>query len=214
MPSKSIKRLLTKYMPRFIESIKLLDGEYLNLPYHEERMYNTLWQVTGVKPTRTLSQLLDLELRPSRGLYKCRVVYSEDRHYVEYVPYTMKPVGSLKLVKNDAIDYKYKFEDRNELNEMFNQRGACDDVIIAKNGFVTDASYANLLLKFGNDWVTPTTCLFNGVMRQCLLAEGKIQEDEIRVNDLIRFDSVKLINALLGMEGNEVPINKIFFDAK
>ncbi|MFM8741521.1 MAG: hypothetical protein ACKOC0_15160, partial [Cytophagales bacterium] len=111
-------------MPRFIESIKLLDGKYHNLPYHEERMYNTLWQVTGTKPAQTLSQLLDLELRPSRGLYKCRVVYSEDSHYVEYAPYTIKPVGSLKLVKNDAIDYKYKFENRTELNEMFNQRGA------------------------------------------------------------------------------------------
>jgi hypothetical protein len=31
---------------------------------------------------------------------------------------------------------------------------------------------------------------------------------------LIRFNSVKLINALLGMDGNEVPITKIFFDAK
>lgn len=201
-------------MPRFIESIKLLDGEYHNLRYHEERWQRTLLQVTGVNPPQTLSQLLDLELRPLSGLYKCRVVYSEDTHHVEYIPYTMKPIRSLRVVKNDAIDYRYKFENRTELNEMFNQRGECDDVVIAKNGFVTDASYANLLLRFGNDWVTPTTCLLNGVMRQRLLADGKIQQDEIRVNDLIKFDGVKLINAMLGIEGNEVPINNIFFDAK
>ena len=143
-----------------------------------------------------------------------RSVYSEDTHHVEYIPYKMKPIRSLRVVKNDAIDYRYKFENRTELNEMFNQRGECDDVVIAKNGFVTDASYANLLLRFGNDWVTPTTCLLNGVMRQRLLADGKIQQDEIRVNDLIKFDSVKLINAMLGIEGNEVPIDNIFFDAK
>jgi 4-amino-4-deoxychorismate lyase len=200
-------------MPRFIESIKLLDGEYHILRYHEERMHRTLMQVTGMKPTHSLSQLLDLELRPLRGLYKCRVVYSEDNHYVEHVPYTMKPIGSLKVVPGDSIDYKYKFENRTELNNMFSQRGACDDIIIVKKGFVTDASYANLLLKFGNDWVTPTTCLLNGVMRQCLLADGKIREDEIRVNDLFKFESVKLINAMVGMEGNEVPISKIIFDA-
>ncbi|MFM8913812.1 MAG: aminotransferase class IV [Flammeovirgaceae bacterium] len=196
-------------MLQFIESIKLLDGEYHNLPLHDERRYHTLVKVTGMKPKETLSQLLDLTLRPLKGLYKCRVIYNEDACQVEHVPYAMKRFDSLKVVSNDSIDYSFKFENRTDLNEIFQQRGACDEVVIVRNGWVTDASYANLLFKFGNDWITPTTCLLNGVMRQRLLADGKIKEDEIRVNDLSKFESVKLINAMLVMDGNEVPVNKI-----
>ncbi|MFM7858213.1 MAG: aminotransferase class IV, partial [Flammeovirgaceae bacterium] len=196
-------------MSLFIESIKLLDGEYHNLHLHDERRHTTLLHLTGKEPSQSLSQLLDLELRPLMGLYKCRVVYSQNTHAIDYVPYTMRKITSLQVVECDTVEYRYKLADRTKINDLHRQKGDADEIIIVKNGFITDASYANLIFKFGNDWITPNTYLLNGIMRQKLLMDGRIKEEEIRTKDLPKFGSVKLINAMVGMDGNEIQMDKL-----
>lgn len=196
-------------MPQFIESIKLLNGQFYNLPQHEERRRKTLLHYFGMEPQRTLSQILKLELIPFNGLYKCRVVYHEDGQYVDFVPYTAKKISSLRIVRDDSINYPYKCEDRKRLNELFEMRGACDDVIIIKNGWITDASYANVVFKRGSEWITPKRYLLNGTMRQQLIKDNIIGEEEIQEEDIYKFESVKLVNSMLGFEGVEIPIANI-----
>jgi 4-amino-4-deoxychorismate lyase len=196
-------------MPQFIESIKLLNGQFYNLPSHEERRRNTLLKYFGMEPQLTLSQILKLELIPFKGLYKCRIVYNKDNQYVSFVPYTFKKIQTLKVVRDDSIDYIFKFEDRARLNELYESRGSCDDIVIVKNGWITDASYANVVFKRKKEWITPNGYLLNGTMRQQLLEEGKIVEGEVREKDIPKFESVKLINSMLGFESIEVSIDKI-----
>jgi 4-amino-4-deoxychorismate lyase len=89
------------------------------------------------------------------------------------------------------------------------QRGKSDDIIIVRNGFVTDASYANLIFRKGNEWFTPTTYLLAGTMRAFLLDSNRIKSTEICAEDLVNYESCKLINAMLDMNSQEIPISSI-----
>lgn len=49
-------------------------------------------------------------------LYKASVVYGEEGiEDIQYAPYSMKDIHSLKIVKDDDIDYSFKSTDRNNL---------------------------------------------------------------------------------------------------
>jgi len=82
-----------------------------------------------------------------KGLVKCRIVYSNDIQEITYTPYQPKSIKSLKLVEDNTIDYHCKYLDRNHINELYTQRGNCDDIIIVKNGMLTDSSYSNIALR-------------------------------------------------------------------
>jgi 4-amino-4-deoxychorismate lyase len=123
----------------------------------------------------------------------------------------VKPVTQLKLVVSDDVEYSFKYADRNHLQQLFAFRGDCDDVLIIKKGFVTDCSYANVIFKQNNQWVTPATPLLKGVMRQRLLQTGIIKEAAIHVDEIARFESCKLINALLELNGPEIDVDHIVY---
>jgi len=80
----------------------------------------------------------------------------------------------------------------------------CDDIIIVKNGFVTDSFAANILFLDGVQWITPTTPLLNGTKRQFLLDQGIIAEKEIREEDIRTYQKVGLINAMIDFD--EMPV--------
>jgi len=112
-------------------------------------------------------------------------------------------------VYDNAISYDYKFEDRTELENLFSQRDDCEDIIIIKNYQVTDASYANLIFRKNNQWFTPKTFLLNGTARKQLLERKIIFEEKITINDLQRYEKVKLINAMLQFDGPEIDVSQI-----
>lgn len=196
-------------MSRLIESVYLKDGEFRNLKYHQVRMEYSSKELFGVPNKWRLDSKLHAAGYPESGVYKVRVVYEEEVRQIEFVPYQAKPVQSLRLVSSDAISYAHKYEHRQSLNELYQQRENCDDIIIIKNGFVTDASYANLIFKKGKEWFTPTTFLLAGTMRAFLLDSNQIKPTQIRVEDLHKYESCKLINAMLDMEAPEIPVSSI-----
>lgn len=196
-------------MSRLIETVYLKDGEFRNLKYHQVRMESSSKELFGVPNDWTMEKKLQSSEYPKSGLYKVRVIYDTEVKQVEFVPYLPKPVQSLKLISSEAISYAHKFENRQTLNELYQQRGNCDDIIIVKNGFVTDASYANLIFKKGDEWFTPATFLLPGTMRTFLLDSHRIKSTEIHIDDLVKYDSCKLINAMLGMDAPEIPVSSI-----
>lgn len=196
-------------MSRLIESVYLKDGEFRNLKYHQLRIESSSKELFGVPNKWTLENKLQSSEYPETGLYKVRVVYDREVRQIEFVPYVAKSVRSLKLIDSDAILYRHKFEDRQALDELYQQRGSCDDIIIVKDGFITDASYANLLFRKESEWFTPATYLLAGTMRACLLYSQQIKSTEVRVEDVVKYDSCKLINAMLGMDAPEIPVSSI-----
>ena len=198
-------------MSRLIESIKLVDGKYFNLSYHNQRMNNSLTELYGSSQPFNLEEFLPSLGFSKKGLYKCRVIYDDGTKHVEFVPYAAQSIETLKIVEDNSIAYPHKFKDRGKIDRAFGRREDCDDILIIKNNLVTDSSYSNIVFKKNGSWVTPESPLLAGTMRQQLLDKGLIKTEVIRKQDIETFDYFKLINAMLGFEGPEVRIKNIIF---
>jgi 4-amino-4-deoxychorismate lyase len=197
-------------MSLLIESIKLLDGEFCNLFYHEQRMNRSLKILCGVHNHFDLEQFLSGLERPTTGLYKCRIVYDEKVTDVEFIAYTPATINSLRIVEHDRINYEFKYVDRKTINRLHDLRKDKDDILIVKRGLVTDSSYSNIVFRKGKRFFTPWSALLKGTMRQNLIEKGVIQEEEIRVEDISTFETFKLINAMLEFDGPEIEVSNIF----
>jgi 4-amino-4-deoxychorismate lyase len=198
-------------MSLLIESIKLLDGEFFNISYHEQRMNRSLKELCGAEDFFDLAKFLEKCEAPEQGLYKCRITYDEHSNDVEFFQYAPASVKSLKIVENDRIDYEFKYKDRSEIERLFAQRKTCDDILIIKDGFVTDSSYSNIVFRKGKRWVTPWSALLKGTMRQSLLERNIIEEEDIRVEDIASFETCRIINAMLEFNSPEIDVSKIVF---
>ncbi len=182
-------------MFRFLESIKVSDGQPFLLNLHQKRVNDT-FACFGEEGFIDLQSILhDRSVQP-KGLYKFRISYSLDNVYsTELIQYKRNEISRFLLVENNEIDYHFKFEERKEFETMkSNANGA--EIIIVKDNHITDTSYSNLLFLKDNVWFTPSAFLLNGVQRQHLLHSGKIKTADITLNNLKEFSHVKLINAL------------------
>ncbi len=180
----------------FLETIKVEDGIYYHLSYHQNR-YECVLNSFNVKNIQKLETYLDA---PKKGLYRCRLIYNQHKIIdVEYIEYKKREIRSLKLVYDDEIDYSYKYSERNNINSLFSLRGDCDDILIVKNGFITDTSIANVAL-FDGIWKTPKFPLLKGTTRARYLNEGKIIESGIKVSDIKNFTKIALLNAMVDFD--------------
>ncbi len=195
-------------MYRLIESICVREGNLQRLRLHEARIDRTLAALQLERRWALNEALAKVHLPPS-GLFKCRVLYTADDAKVELQPYTIPSVTSLRMIVANDLEYQHKWEDRERLHALWQQRGLCDDVLIIKNGMVTDTFYANIVFRKGDEWFTPDTFLLQGTMREALIKSGKIRETRIRAADIFQFDSFKLINALMEWNAPESNISNI-----
>ncbi len=177
--------------------------------YHEGRIRESRQNLLGLPGTIPLNEHLQVPLEFTKGLVKCRMVYSDTVHNITFSRYKPAPVRSLKIVHSDTIDYSYKYEDRSGLDILKSKREKCDDILIVKNHKISNTSFTNLVLYDGYRWVTPAAPLLNGTCRQRLLEEQLIIEDDIHINDLERFTHVSLINAMLDPGECVIPVCKI-----
>jgi 4-amino-4-deoxychorismate lyase len=187
-------------MSLLFEVIKVQNGELQNIDYHNNRMSRSLLEIFGVKDHIHLENLINIPINLDNQVYKCRVIYSNKIDRIQFEPYTQKIIKSLKLVACNDIDYRNKYFDRSKINELFEQRENCDDILIVKNGFVSDTSYANVVFWDGSKWITPSTPLLPGTKRQKLIDEKIITEKEIKVPDLKSFEKARIINAMIDLE--------------
>ena len=191
-------------MSLLVESLKLKNGVVQNLEYHQMRMNRAMDELFPDAGTVDLAKAIAVPENCVSGVFKVRVLYGSSIGKIEIEPYVPKSIQSLKVVRHESVDYHLKYIDRQILQQLFAQRENCDDIIIVKNGLVTDSFAANLLFFNGKDWVTPTTPLLKGTKRQLLLDHGIIIEKEIREEDVFGFQKVGLINAMIDFD--EMPI--------
>ncbi|HCC71844.1 MAG TPA: hypothetical protein DEQ09_11945 [Bacteroidales bacterium] len=111
------------------------------------------------------------------------------------------------------INYNYKFIDRSAINTLLKQSNGCDDIVMVKDGMITDTSYANIIVR-GNDgiWYTPSGFLLRGTKREYLLNNGLIRELDITPACLKKFRELRLINTMLDIDDTDsIPISTICF---
>lgn len=169
------------------------------LHWHTKRFNQTRHDCFGIKEELSLKEVINVHKIPKQGLFKCRIIYDKQLTTISFLPYQIRPIRSLQLVIDNEIDYTYKYEDRTHLESLFAKRHHSDDILIVKNGYLTDTFYANIVLENAGEFVTPTQPLLNGVRRTDLLAQGKIQTLPLRTVDLKNFERIHLINALMDL---------------
>lgn len=202
-------------MCQLVESLKLKDGLITNLEYHQDRMNRSVAEVFPEAGKLNLAEAIVIPEKYKSGLFKIRILYSRQIAKVEIDPYIFRIVQSLKVVHHESVDYHLKYTDRQILQELFARRGDCDDIIIVKNGFVSDSFAANLVFFDGAKWVTPSTPLLKGTKRQYLLDRKIISEMEIRETDISGFQKVGLINAMIDFDEMPViPTDRIVYGEK
>ena len=187
-----------------VESLKLKDGVIQNLHYHQGRLNRSMDELFPTAEKIDLRQVISIPETYKSGVYKVRVLYGQTIDKIEIEPYEYRTIQSLKVVTHESIDYHLKYTDREILQELYAQRANCDDIIIVKNGFVTDSFAGNLLFFDGKRWSTPATPLLKGTKRQLLLDQGIIFENEIREEDIKGYQQIGLINAMIDFE--EMPV--------
>lgn len=181
----------------FFESIKLLDGEFYNLGYYQERVNRTLKQFFPKAKIR----LEDfLEATPAKGLFKIRVNYSNKVNDVQTTPYEIKSHRKLKIIGIGKFDYEYKFENRLFFEKRLAENTGFDDLLLTKNNLLTDTTYCNIALRDGKNWFTPKSCLLCGTKRAALLNQGILFETELDMESLNRFSEIAFINAMRDFE--------------
>ena len=191
-------------MFRLLETIKIKDRRIWNVRYHNERMNRSREELLGLTNKIDLEYIIEIPKKISNDIYKCRIIYHSEIESIEFQRYTPKAITSLKLVECNDIHYSHKFADRTAFEKLLNKKVDCDDILIIKDGFITDTSFSNVVLFDGKDWITPSTPLFKGTKRAQLLDEGKIREGRITVAGLQKFHYLKLINAMLELEDSAV----------
>ncbi|MFK5976096.1 MAG: aminotransferase class IV [Sulfurovum sp.] len=179
-----------------LETIKIEDGEVFNLLYHQKRVDRSRKRLYNSKDILNLSAII----KPFRhkGLYRCRIIYGEELQSIEYIPYTPKQIESIHIVSSE-IEYGLKYLYRDELNNLLKISEA-DEVIIEKNGLLTDTTIANIALYDGNRWWTPKTPLLQGTMRAKLLSKGFLHTKNIKKEDLLQYSHLALMNAMIGFK--------------
>lgn len=195
--------------PKFIESLKLVGERFSNIELHQQRIDLT----SKAFSINSKIELKDISIPNFNDdlVRKCRIIYSKDDFSVSFSEYKQRKIENLKVVFDDTIDYSYKFENRDRLNSLFEDRGGCSDIIIVKNGCLTDTSFSNIVLFDGDKYFTPSSFLLNGNMRQKLLMDKIIIEKEIKLEDIHSFKKLYLINALNSLEDSlSINVENIF----
>jgi len=185
---------------QFFETIKIEGNQLSNLVYHQKRMDKTRLEVLSLKVPIDLSKKIIIPKELSGQKLKCRINYSEKIENIEFEIYNRRRIKTLKIIIDNDIDYSYKFSDRKKLNKLLSQKGDLDEILIVKNGLITDTSFSNIVFFDGNKFVTPSLPLLKGTMRQKLLDTENISEEDIKVSDLKDFQSAFLINAMLDLD--------------
>ena len=173
------------------ETIKIQNGNVLNLDFHIKRAQNSVLNELKFDFAKILNPKSD-------GIYRAKVIYDENGELVsvEYFPYKMRDFYEFKLI-NISFSYDKKYLDRSHIEKAKN---GFDEIIMMKNSLITDTSIANLAIfdESSGLWLTPKTPLLKGTSRQRLLQNGFLTPKDISKNELLNAKKIALMNAMIG----------------
>jgi 4-amino-4-deoxychorismate lyase len=177
------------------ETILVKDKSFQNIFYHNWRLNNTRKELWKMPDIWNLEEKVPIPSDLEDGLFRCRITYNTKIRKIEFIPYRVQNISRLHLVIANEIEYRHKYEDREEINRI-KQKVKEGDILIVKNGLISDTSVANIVLKKEKKWFTPYRPLLRGTQREKLIRENSIVPMDIRPEDIQKFETFKLINAL------------------
>ncbi len=206
---------------KLLESIRYKRNKCQLLERHQARMLRSLQALAPDSAmhkqlkSEGLKHILEPKLKalfahaqeplPSE-VYKIRLIYDENSvQEVQALPYQPLQIDELYLYNiAEDLDYTHKYLDRKCLKPMaFDGQDSKQNAkipLFLRDGWLTDTSFSNLVLRIGRQMLTPRQPLLRGVMREKLLNEGIIIAEDLRLEDLERAEEILLINAMLPLE--------------
>jgi len=108
------------------------------------------------------------------------------------------------------LDYSVKYRDRQSLEKLYGYKKNCDDILIIRDGLVTDSYYANVAFEKDGLWFTPSIPLLKGTHRQALLDNEILFTKNIQEKDISSFNRCRLFNAMINFGDIEFPTSNIY----
>lgn len=182
----------------FVETVRIEDGMMQNISYHQQRMERTMKRFFPDTRVPSLVEVLNGRQWPVGKIWKVHIEYDGGGiSCIRADEYHIRNIRRLRLVTCNDIDYEYKSADRQQLEALRAMKGDADEVVIVRDGLITDTSYSNIALFDGHRWVTPRHPLLRGTMRQSLLDAGLLEERDVRATEWNSYEKVSLINAMM-----------------
>ncbi len=182
-------------MSLFFETLFVANHQIRNLSYHNRRANRTVRENFSTNRSLDLKSAITLSKSPKR----VKVIYSDRIERVEYHPIQKRVFRTFKVI--DAhISYRYKYLDRQEIDQLFRTRGECDDIIISRDGLLQDTSIANITLFDGERWITPASPLLRGTVRESLIKKQIVLEKDVTIKDLKEAKAFAMMNAIVGFQ--------------
>ena len=200
-------------MSQIIESIRIENKQLQNIGLHNKRFQKARKSMFNETDLIKIEEHIKVPSDISNNRYKCRVTYDGNKMLYTIKPYYQRPVRSLRIVHINNINYSIKTDNRQQLDKAFDMRNGCDDVIIVKNGYLTDAWAANIMLFNGSEWHTPAKPLLKGIQREYLIRSKRLSVENITEQDLGKYLKIKLINAMIDFKrAPEIEISIALFN--
>ncbi len=198
-------------MCHLLETIKIDNGLVCHIDYHNHRFNKSRRDLFGITEKILLQDVIagkmPEDMSPAPNLagenspqVKCRITYDTEIRKVEFLPYQLPENLFLKVIHHDSIDYSYKYADRQLFDQFRKDCQKHEDILIVKQGFVTDISYANIILKEKDEWYTPDTPLLRGTKRQYYLDKLLIRQKPITLEEVYNGEELRIINAMIDLE--------------
>lgn len=173
------------------ETIRLINGVAQHLNFHERRARSS---VKFGELNFKFSEILGCSLN---GLVRAKVVYNEDGKLIDvnFHPYKMRKFYEFYLVDIN-FSYDKKYLNRSQIDSA---KDKFDEIVMIKNGFITDTSIANIAVFDENlhRWITPANPLLKGTCTQRLLQSGFLHAKDISTNELISAKRFAIANAMM-----------------
>lgn len=194
------------------ETIAVENLQAPHLANHQLRMDSSYLALFHKHNPINLSDLFHHLNIPNEGLFKWRISYNQYQHKSEIALYQPRVVNRISFYHLPAdFDYSLKYTERLMFETIKAKYPLVDDVVLVKNGLLTDSLISNLVIEMKNDsqLYTPSSPLLKGTHRKRLIESGKVVEREIRYDQLRDINSITFINAMCSFSSS--PMLKINF---
>ena len=194
---------------QLLETMRLQDGEIPLLPQHLKRIAKSAQHYFyGYSSTETKMALQALCNRNSEGAYRVRLLIDRLGGVdVETIPLELSEGFSQSMVlsklKVDATDSNLQHKTtQRTLYETAAAESELHEVVLSNlQGYVTESTIANIAYEMNGRLYTPpvTDGLLPGTLRGVMLAEGKLTERSLHLDDMQSVSSWRLVSALRGV---------------
>ena len=186
------------------ETIAIKKNRAQNLNYHQQRVQKAYSELFNSSCKVNLKTAIEIFLQAKKldisQHYRLKVTYSKNGILdIQLFPYIYKSFDTLVIIEASNIIYNHKYSNRDFFNYL-HQNYQADEFIITQNGFLTDATIANIALlhKTEQAWHTPKKVLLKGTTRARLIQERQIIPKDIHLKDLDNYSNIALLNAMVG----------------